>query len=79
MLTGQVWPKSRMLFAIVSKMSKEGVLNNKQRGVLKELILDYDTRLIQCLKEYDRSGNKDYMYQCLEQIATQHIQLSEQA
>ena len=51
-----------MLFAIVSKMSKEGVLNNKQRGVLKELILDYDTRLIQCLKEYDRSGNKDYMY-----------------
>lgn len=25
-LTGQVWPKSRMLFAIVSKMSKEGIL-----------------------------------------------------
>jgi hypothetical protein len=31
-----------MLFAIVSKMSKEGVLNNLQRGILKELILEYD-------------------------------------
>ena len=26
MLTTQVWPKSRMLFAVVSKMSKEGLL-----------------------------------------------------
>ena len=26
-LTTTVWPKSRMLFAIVSKMSKEGALN----------------------------------------------------
>jgi len=29
-----------MLFAIVSKMSKEGVVNEKQRGVLKDLILE---------------------------------------
>ena len=28
-LTTQVWPKSRMLFAIVSKMSKEGVVNER--------------------------------------------------
>jgi hypothetical protein len=42
MLTTHVWPKSRMLFAVVSKMSKEGVLNNKQRGILKDLILEYD-------------------------------------
>lgn len=26
LLTTSVWPKSRMLFAVVSKMSKEGVL-----------------------------------------------------
>lgn len=26
-LTTHVWPKSRMLFAVVSKMSKEGLLN----------------------------------------------------
>ena len=45
-LTTHVWPKSRMLFAVVSKMSKEGVLNAKQRGVLKDLILDYDSRLV---------------------------------
>ena len=64
-LTGQVWPKSRMLFAIVSKMSKEGVLNSKQRGILKELILDYDSRLVACLSEYDRAGNKDKLYRSL--------------
>jgi hypothetical protein len=38
-----------MLFAVVSKMSKEGLLNEAQRGVLKDLILDYDQRLLQCL------------------------------
>ena len=64
-LTGQVWPKSRMLFAIVSKMSKEGVLNSQQRGILKELILDYDSRLVQCLSEYDKYGNKDTLYRNL--------------
>ena len=42
LLTTHVWPKSRMLFAIVSKMSKEGMLNEQQRGVLKDMILDYD-------------------------------------
>ena len=51
-----------MLFAVVSKMSKEGVLNAKQRGVLKDLILDYDSRLVQCLQEYDRLGNKNRLY-----------------
>lgn len=42
MLTTQVWPKSRMLFAVVSKMQKEGLLTEAQRGVLKDMILDYD-------------------------------------
>jgi hypothetical protein len=31
-----------MLFAVVSKMSKEGILNEAQRGALKDMILDYD-------------------------------------
>jgi hypothetical protein len=35
-----------MLFAVVSKMSKEGLLNEAQRGVLKDMILDYDQRLL---------------------------------
>lgn len=73
MLTGQVWPKSRMLFAIVSKMSKEGVLDQKQRGALKELILDYDSRLLACLKEYDRVGNKDQLYQGLLRVAADSL------
>ena len=68
-LTTHVWPKSRMLFAVVSKMSKEGVLNAKQRGVLKDLILEYDSRLVQCLQEYDRVGNKDRLYYQFLQIA----------
>lgn len=58
-----------MLFAVVSKMSKEGVLNAKQRGVLKDLILEYDSRLVQCLQEYDRVGNKDRLYYHFLQIA----------
>ena len=51
-----------MLFAVVSKMSKEGVLNNNQRGLLKDMILEYDSRLVTCLQEYDRVGNKDRLY-----------------
>jgi len=31
-----------MLFAIVSKMSKEGVVTEKERGSLKDLILEGD-------------------------------------
>ena len=46
LLTTHVCPKSRMLFAVVSKMSKEGLLNENQRGILKDMILDYDSRLI---------------------------------
>ena len=62
MLTTHVWPKSRMLFAVVSKMSKEGVLTPEQRGILKDMILEYDSRLVSYLQEYDRLGNKDRLY-----------------
>ena len=51
-----------MLFAVVSKMSKEGLLSSEQRGTLKDLILDYDTRLLTLLSEYDRLGNKEILY-----------------
>lgn len=70
-MTTHVWPKSRMLFAVVSKMSKEGVLNTKQRGVLKDLILEYDSRLLAQLQEYDRIGNKEKLYYGFLQIANQ--------
>lgn len=59
-----------MLFAVVSKMSKEGVLSNAQRGILKDMILEYDSRLVACLQEYDRVGNKDRLYSQFLQIAS---------
>lgn len=61
-LTTHVWPKSRMLFAVVSKMSKEGALNSAQRGVLKDLILESDARLLEHLQEYETGGNRDKLY-----------------
>lgn len=68
-LTGQVWPKSRMLFAVVSKMSKEGLLSQNQRGILKDLILDYDSELISHLSEYDRLGDKEKLYNGFLEVA----------
>ena len=68
-----------MLFAVVSKMSKEGVLNNNQRGILKDMILEYDSRLVSCLQEYDRVGNKDRLYYQFLQIAANAERAQQQA
>jgi hypothetical protein len=70
-LTTHVWPKSRMLFSIVSKMGKEGALNEFQRGVLKDLILEYDNRLLSCLALYEQEGNRDKLYASMREIANQ--------
>lgn len=51
-----------MLFAIVSKMSKEGVVTEDERGVLKDMILEHDTRLLQCLQSYEAEGNRNKLY-----------------
>ena len=52
-------------------MSKEGVLTPEQRGILKDMILEYDSRLVSYLQEYDRLGNKDRLYyQFLQTAAT---------
>jgi len=58
-----------MLFAVVSKMQKEGLLNELQRGVLKDMILDYDQRLLQCLQEYEQGGDRERLYYNFLQIA----------
>ena len=68
-LTTHVWPKSRMLFAIVSKMSKEGVVNEKQRGILKDLILEHDSRMLSCLATYEAQGDRDNLYRNFIDIA----------
>jgi len=69
-LTGHVWPKSRMLLAIVSKMSKEGLLNAQQKGVLKDLIIEDDPRIMQCLKQYEVDGNRKSLYKNCLHLAT---------
>lgn len=58
-----------MLFAIVSKMSKEGYLNEQQKGSLKDFILDYDQRLLTCLQEYEIGGDREKLYYNLIQVA----------
>ena len=68
-LTTHVWPKSRMLFAIVSKMSKEGVVNEQQRGILKDLILEHDSRMLGCLANYEAQGDRDKLYRNFIDIA----------
>jgi hypothetical protein len=65
-----------MLFAVVSKMSKEGLLNEGQRGVLKDLILDYDQRLLQCLQEYETGGDRDRLYFNFLTLANSHHSLA---
>jgi hypothetical protein len=51
-----------MLFAIVSKMSKEGVVNEMQRGILKDLILEHNPRMLGCLANYEAQGDRDALY-----------------
>ena len=56
-LTQQVWPRTRMLLAIVSRMHKEKILNLDQRGAVKDLILDSDQRLHTILNQYYLDGD----------------------
>ena len=73
-----MWPKSRMLFAIVSKMFKEGVINEKQRGVLKDLILDHDSRLMSSLQNYESLGDKDKLYREFTDISNSAVMIEDQ-
>ncbi len=74
-----------MLLAIVSKMSKEGLLNAQQKGkkewkrkvylflkkgVLKDLIIEDDPRIMQCLKQYEVDGNRKSLYKNCLHLAT---------
>ena len=69
LLTYLVWPKSRMLLAIVSRMLKEGLLNPQQKGKLKDLILDEDAKMLQCLQQYEMDGNRKLLYSTFLKLA----------
>ena len=58
LLTTHVWPRSRMLLSIVSRMYKESTINQDQRTKLKDLIIDEDMKLIQCLQTYEMDGDR---------------------
>lgn len=65
LLTNRVWPKTRILLAIVSRMHKEKVIDLDQRGRLKDLILDSDPRLHQALNDYYIDNNRTNLYRNL--------------
>ena len=69
-LTTHVWPKSRMLFAIVSNMAKNGhISSTDEQGVLKDLILEEDEGLMKCYSEYESLGDKERLYKGFKAIA----------
>eukprot|EP00743_Colponemidia_sp_Colp-15_P006566 GILK01007074.1.p1 GENE.GILK01007074.1~~GILK01007074.1.p1 ORF type:complete len:395 (-),score=45.81 GILK01007074.1:158-1309(-) len=67
-LTKDVWPTSRLLLAVVSRMFKEGLLDTTQRGHLKELILERDSRVLQCLREYEADGDRTKLFSTLQRL-----------
>ncbi|OMJ75932.1 hypothetical protein SteCoe_24828 [Stentor coeruleus] len=69
-LTYHVWPKPRMLLAIVSRMLKEGLLNPEQKGKLKDLILEGDTKMMQYLQQYEMDGNRRLLYSSFLKLAS---------
>jgi hypothetical protein len=68
-LTKSVWPKSRTLLSIVSKMYMENYINESQRGLLKEFIMDHDERLLQILHDYEISGDSVKLYDCIKSLS----------
>ena len=64
-LTNRVWPKSRILLAIASRMYKEKVINLETRGKLKDLIIVSDPRLEAALKDYYINGDRTQLYRNL--------------
>lgn len=72
-LTKFVWPKSRTLLSIISKMFYEHYITDYQRGILKELIMDHDPHLIKILNDYENTSNSYEMYQNIISLAKEKI------
>lgn len=71
LLTTHVWPRSRMLLSIVSRMYKESTINQDQRTKLKDLIIDEDMKLIQCLQTYEMDGDRRQLYSRFKELASE--------
>ena len=55
-------------------MNKEGDIDELQRGILKDLILEHDPRILRCLDEYDADGQREKLYAAMTKIANEAIQ-----
>jgi hypothetical protein len=74
-LTSCVWPKSRTLLSIISKMYSEKYITADQRSILKEMIIDRDKTLIMFLNDYEVSGDSLKMYEKIIQLSEQKLQI----
>ena len=70
-LTSAVWPKSRTLLSIISKMYKENIINAEQRCALKEMVIDRDSNLYKILISYEVTGDSNKMYQNILKLSKQ--------
>lgn len=73
-LTKFVWPKSRTLLSIISKMYKDNHINLEQRSVLKDMIIDHDKNLIEILNEYEISNDSKRLYENIIKISLQKLE-----
>ena len=74
-LTSCVWPKSRTLLSIISKMYLERYINSQQRSTLKEMVIDRDTSLTKHLNEYEVTGDSLKMYQKIIESSLNRLQM----
>jgi hypothetical protein len=72
-LTSVVWPKSRTLLSLVSKMYNEKYINSEQRGILKEMIIDRNQVLTKYLNEYEISGDSLSLYQKIVKLSEENL------
>ena len=68
-LTNKVWPKSRTFLSIISKMFNECLINENQRGILKEMIMDHNKVLNNILDEYEIDADSKKLYENIIQLA----------
>jgi hypothetical protein len=62
-LTNKVWPKSRTFLSIISKMFNDNYINENQRGLLKEMIMDQNQYLDNILDEYEIDADSNKLYE----------------
>lgn len=74
-LTNKVWPKSRTFLSIISKMFNENYINDHQRGILKEMIMDHNQELNNILEEYEIDADSKNLYESIIQLANLHDKL----